>query len=119
MLRMKNFNILGVHWRIWLLGRGGGLKNQYRGGDCLKKGGGAWTVCQFIGRLGKKEGDGVFEVDWYPNTHNGGRSSPDNFLEKLVAKLLCGTKNKSAYQNLKVYLEGNLGMFRTVINQEV
>ena len=29
-------------------------KNQYRGGDCLKRG--AWTVCQFKGRLGKKEG---------------------------------------------------------------
>ena len=23
-LRIKNFNILGVHWKIWLLGGGGG-----------------------------------------------------------------------------------------------
>ena len=30
------------------------MESQYRGGDCLKRG--AWTVCQFKGRLGKKEG---------------------------------------------------------------
>ena len=36
------------------------MKNQYRGGDCLKKGGGGWTVCRFKGGLGKKEGGGVF-----------------------------------------------------------
>ena len=34
-------------------------KNQYRGGDCLKRG--AWTVCRFKGGFGKKEGGGVFE----------------------------------------------------------
>ena len=39
------------------------MKNQCRGGYCLKRGGGggAWTVCQFKGGLGKKEGGGVFE----------------------------------------------------------
>ena len=35
-LRMKNFNILGVHWKIGLLGWGeggeGGHENQYKGG---------------------------------------------------------------------------------------
>ena len=33
-LRMKNFNILGVHWKIGLLGwgEGGGHENQYKGG---------------------------------------------------------------------------------------
>ena len=31
------------------------MKNQYRGGDCLKRWG-AWTVCRFKGGLGKKEG---------------------------------------------------------------
>ena len=36
-------------------------KNQYRGGDCLKKGGGVWAVCRFKGELGKKEGGGDFE----------------------------------------------------------
>ena len=51
-LRMKNFNIFGVHWKIRLLG--GFTKNQYRGGNCLKRG--AWTVCRFNGGLGEKEG---------------------------------------------------------------
>ena len=30
-------------------------------GGLSKKGGGAWTACRFKGRLGKKEGGGVFE----------------------------------------------------------
>ena len=37
-LRMKNFNILGVHWKIQLL-EGKFTKNQYREGDCLESGG--------------------------------------------------------------------------------
>ena len=32
------------------------MKNQYREGNCLKRGEGAWTVCQFKKGLGKKEG---------------------------------------------------------------
>ena len=31
-LRMKNFNIFEVNWKIWLLGRGGVTKNRYIGG---------------------------------------------------------------------------------------
>ena len=60
-LRMNNFNILGVHWKIWLLrGEGGLRKTNIEGGDCLKRG--AWTVCWFKrGRFGKEEGGGVFE----------------------------------------------------------
>ena len=52
LLRMKNFNILGVHQKIRLLeGVGGFTQNQDRGEDCLKergwkfadlKGGGSW-----------------------------------------------------------------------------
>ena len=39
MLRMKNFNILEVQWKIWLLGgREGVTKNQYRGRGFPKKG---------------------------------------------------------------------------------
>ena len=45
------------------------MKNQYGGGDCLKGGGGAWTIYRFKGWLCKKEGDGVFEGGWYPDTH--------------------------------------------------
>ena len=33
-LRMKSFNIMGVHWKIWFLG--GFTKNQYIGGIALK-----------------------------------------------------------------------------------
>ena len=35
---MKNFNILGVHRKIGVLGGGGVMKNQYIKGDYLKKG---------------------------------------------------------------------------------
>ena len=38
--------------------RWGFTKNQYLGRNCLKRG--AWTVCQFKGEAGKKEG-GDFE----------------------------------------------------------
>ena len=30
-LRMKNFNILAVHWKIWLLGGGGSRKTNIEG----------------------------------------------------------------------------------------
>ena len=46
-------------------------KNQYMGGNCLKRG--AWTVCRLNGGFGKKEGGDVFErggVDT-PNKHYG------------------------------------------------
>ena len=62
-LRMKNFNILEVHWKIQLFFLGGGgepiHEKPIQRGDCLKRG--TWTVCQFKGGLGKKEGGGVFE----------------------------------------------------------
>ena len=58
-LSMKNFNILEVHWKIQLLD-GRFMKNQYRGGNSLKRG--TWIVSWFKGwGLGKKEGRGVFE----------------------------------------------------------
>ena len=71
-LRMKNFNIFGVHWKIRLLG-GMVLKNQYIGGGLPKRGGGG-GLGQFVDlrELGKKEGGGVFEGrGWYPNAHFG------------------------------------------------
>ena len=60
-LRMKNFNILGVHWKIRLLiGGGGSQKTNIEAGDYLKRGR-VWTVYWFKGELGKKGGGGVFE----------------------------------------------------------
>ena len=49
---MKNFNILGVHRKIQVLG-GGHKKPIYRE-HCLKRG--PWKTCRFTGGLGKKEG---------------------------------------------------------------
>ena len=64
-LRTKNFNIFGVHWKIRLLGKI--LKNQYIAGDCLR--GEAWTVCWFKGGLARKRGWCFWEGGWYPNAH--------------------------------------------------
>ena len=56
-LRMTNFNILGVLWEIQHLREGGGFtKNQYIWGDCLKMGG-AWTVCLFKGAWQERGGE--------------------------------------------------------------
>ena len=47
----------GIHWKIRFLA--GFPKNQYIRGNCLKRGGGAWTVSRFEvggGGLGKKGG---------------------------------------------------------------
>ena len=55
---MKNFNILGVHWRIQLLGGGGSRKTNIDGG--LPKRGGLGQFANLMrGGLGKKEA-GVF-----------------------------------------------------------
>ena len=63
---MKNFNILGVHWKIWLLG--GATKNQYKGGIALKGGFGQFLSLRW--GLGKKEGWWCFwGGGWYPNAH--------------------------------------------------
>ena len=59
-LRIKFFDILGVHWKIRRLGGGEFMRNQYREGECLKRG--AWIVCRFKGGLGKKEGGWCFWV---------------------------------------------------------
>ena len=65
-LRTKNFNIFGVHWKIRLLGGRNLEKPRYRGR--LHKKGGAWTVCWFKRGLGMKEG-GVYGGGWCPNAH--------------------------------------------------
>ena len=58
-LRMKNFNILGVHWNIRLLGGGGVHKNRW--GRLPKKG----ALGQFVDlrwELGKKEEGGSVDT---------------------------------------------------------
>ena len=63
---MKNLNIFGVDWKIWLLG--GFIKTNIEGG--LSKKGGLGQFANLMGKGGgKKEGGGVFEGGWYPNAH--------------------------------------------------
>ena len=70
---MKNFNILGVHGKIWVLGpEGFHEKPKYRGGLPKTEGlGGQFADLRVGGGLGKKEGVGVVFLrgDWYPNAH--------------------------------------------------
>ena len=86
-LRMKNFDILGVHWKIQLLvGGGGGVHKKpiYRG-DCWK-GGGAWTVWQFKRDLARKMGMIFLKggEGWYPNVHY--ESVPNAYFSYVVPK---------------------------------
>ena len=56
-LRMKNFKIVAIRWKVRLLGGGGGFtKNQNRG---LPKKGRLGQFANLRG-LGKKDGCGVF-----------------------------------------------------------
>ena len=58
-LRMKNFNILGVHWKIRLLGVGGSRKTNVEGG--LPKKGALVSLPIYGGDLARKrEGGGVW-----------------------------------------------------------
>ena len=54
-LRIKNFNIFGVHWKIWLLRVRGHKKPIYRGG-LPKKGGLDSLLIQGGGGLARKRG---------------------------------------------------------------
>ena len=79
-LRMKNFNILGVHWKIWLL-RGGSWKKQYRGRDCLKREGGLGLFADLRGGLARKKGVVFLRGGgWDPNANY----SPTNCLKQIV-----------------------------------
>ena len=56
--KMKNFNIMGGHWKIWFLR--GVAKHQYIGGNCIKGG-----LGQFADLRGGPQGrGGVFEGGW-------------------------------------------------------
>ena len=62
-LRMKNFNIMGVHWKVWLLGGGGGHRKLIYRGNCLKRMGvgGLGQFADLRGKAWQKRGGGVFE----------------------------------------------------------
>ena len=65
MLRMKNFNILGIHWKIRLL-RGCSQKTNIEGWDSLKiEGGGFGQIVDLTGALARKSGVAILtgEVD--------------------------------------------------------
>ena len=59
-LRMKNFNIFGVHKKIQVLGGGG----EFTGGIALKSG--AWTVCRYKGKAWQEIGGGIFKGGLIP-----------------------------------------------------
>ena len=99
---MKSLNILGVHWKIWLLGGREFTKNRYRRDDCLKSG--AWKVCRFKGGLGKKRGGGVFEgggrgEGWYPDAHY------DKILPSFITVYLFSVYSDFFNQVFSAYLE--------------
>ena len=54
-LRMKNFNILGVHWKIWLL-RGSSWKTNIERGLPKKRGLGQFEDLRGGGGLARKRG---------------------------------------------------------------
>ena len=58
--KMENFNIFGIHRKIWVL-EWGVMESQYIGEDCLKGGPGQLDLRG--GGLGKKKGG------WYPEAH--------------------------------------------------
>ena len=65
---MKNFNIVGVYWKIRFQ-RGSHEKPIYRG-ELPKKGGRACIVCRFKEGVWWKRSGGFFEErGWYPNPH--------------------------------------------------
>ena len=55
-LRMRNFNILGVHWKIRLLGVGGSRKTNIEGGLPKKEGLGQFVDFREGGGLARKKG---------------------------------------------------------------
>ena len=74
-LRIKNFNILGVRWKIRFLGEGGGggggTKNQYIGGIAWKGGGlGQFVDLRGVG-LARKRWVVFLRGEVIPNAHYG------------------------------------------------
>ena len=75
-LRIKIFDIWGIHWKIGHLGGGGGfLKNEYKEGIAKKE-----ELRQFVDLRGAwQETEGwCFWGDWYPDAHYVGRQNNNN-----------------------------------------
>ena len=82
------------------------MKNQYRGGNCLKREG-LGQCADLRGLLGKKEEGGVFEGGWYPNAHYATENKivslkvSTNFsyshTQQSIISLLQHTVNKITY----------------------
>ena len=77
-LRINNFSIMGAHRKFLGGGRGGWFtKKTIKRGWLPRKAGLEQTVCRFKMGLGKKRGDGIFEVGGgggggrSPNAHHG------------------------------------------------
>ena len=88
-LRKKNFKIIEVSWKIWFLRGEGSRKN-------MPKNEGAWTVCRFKKRLGKKESFGVLEGPWYPYGHYDGKRVFLSIFPKMPSEMFC---SKICWQN--------------------
>ena len=78
------------HWKIRLLGEGEGSPKTNVKGELPKRG--AWTVCRFKGKLGKKMGVGVVGVD-----------TPTHTMWRLSSILK--TSNKSVWNNVFWYVK--------------
>ena len=103
-LGMKNFNILGVHWKIQG-GEGGVLKIQYIGRIAKKRG--TWAVCWFKGRTCQERAGVFFTGNWYPYAHNVGpdKTWHDKFIllrtlkrqVKIYTIYICDTQSAQKY----------------------
>ena len=69
-LTMKNFNVLGVHWKTQFLGGGVHWKTNIEGGDCLKVGG-LGQFADLWGAWQEWRGWCFWEGGWHPNAHYG------------------------------------------------
>ena len=101
-LRIKNFNIMGVHRKIWFL-LGGSQKNNIYGEIFWKVGGGLQQFADLRGAWQKRMGWCFWGV-WYPSAHNDASEPVIIFffwLEiKVIGLLIYSLLNCSVYQQL-------------------
>ena len=99
-LRMKNFDILGVYWKIRLLGVQF-TKNRYRGGVGIILKRGAWTAN--LRGYGKKKEVVFLRGDWYSDAHYAcasldfQRETLFNKITSIDDAILAENKNRTVY----------------------